>query len=110
MIKATGSSAIPANMPDRKIEGKRGLDDANRDSMASEGSSNITLGFSDKKGNSGMAKGKEGGNMAKKTVYACEGSCHGVASEAQWKAGAKTCAAKGCELHGKPLKKKTVDG
>jgi hypothetical protein len=46
--------------------------------------------------------------MAKKTVYVCEGSCHGVASEEQWKAGAKNCGASGCELHGKPLKRKVM--
>lgn len=48
--------------------------------------------------------------MARKVCYVCEGSCHGVATEEQWKAGAKNCAAKGCELHGKPLKKKEMDG
>jgi len=47
--------------------------------------------------------------MAKKTVYVCEGSCHGVATEEQWKAGAKTCSAKGCNLHGKPLKRKEIE-
>ncbi len=41
-----------------------------------------------------------------KTVYVCEGSCKGIATEEQWKAGAKTCGAKHCELYGKPLKKK----
>jgi len=48
--------------------------------------------------------------MAKKETvcYVCEGSCHGVATEEQWKAGAKTCAAADCELHGKPLKRKVM--
>ena len=48
--------------------------------------------------------------MAKKETvcYVCAGSCHGVASEEQWKAGAKTCAAADCELHGKPLKRKVM--
>jgi len=47
--------------------------------------------------------------MAKKVVYVCEGSCRGVATEGQWKAGAKNCGAEGCELHGKPLKRKVVE-
>jgi hypothetical protein len=41
-----------------------------------------------------------------KTVYVCPGSCKGVATEAQWRAGAKTCGATACELHGKPLQKR----
>lgn len=51
-----------------------------------------------------MNKKKEG-----EICYVCEGSCHGVATEEQWKAGAKTCGAKGCELHGKPLKRKVAE-
>ncbi|MFA6213759.1 MAG: hypothetical protein WC717_00590 [Candidatus Micrarchaeia archaeon] len=47
--------------------------------------------------------------MAKKTVYVCEGSCHGVATGEQWKAGAKACSAKGCNLHGHPLVKKEIE-
>lgn len=41
-----------------------------------------------------------------KTIYICPGSCKGVATEEQWNAGAKTCGAKTCELHGKPLQKR----
>ncbi|MBS3119203.1 hypothetical protein J4475_00085 [Candidatus Woesearchaeota archaeon] len=38
--------------------------------------------------------------------YVCTGSCHGVATEEQWRHGAKTCAAQGCERHGQPLVKR----
>ncbi|HQT44852.1 MAG TPA: hypothetical protein PLO51_02655 [Candidatus Micrarchaeota archaeon] len=46
--------------------------------------------------------------MATKTIYVCEGTCHGMATEEQWKAGAKSCSAEGCNMHGMPLKKKKV--
>ena len=37
------------------------------------------------------------------TVYVCTGSCHGVATHAQYEKGARTCGAKTCERHGMPL-------
>lgn len=40
------------------------------------------------------------------TKYVCTGTCGGSVTEAQFKAGKKTCAAKGCTRHGKPLVKK----
>ena len=39
--------------------------------------------------------------MAK--VYACPGSCHGMAAFEQWEKGEVNCGAKTCERHGKPL-------
>ncbi len=47
--------------------------------------------------------------MAKKTVYVCDGSCHGAATEEQWIAGAKTCSATGCNMHGMPLKRREIE-
>jgi hypothetical protein len=41
-----------------------------------------------------------------KTVYACEGTCKGIANEEQWNAGAKNCATNDCTLFQKPLKKR----
>lgn len=41
-----------------------------------------------------------------KTVYICEGTCKGVATDEQHKAGAKKCAAKDCDLFQKPLQKR----
>lgn len=41
-----------------------------------------------------------------KTVYICEGTCKGMASEEQYKAGATKCAAKDCNLFRKPLQKR----
>ncbi|MDO8559981.1 MAG: hypothetical protein Q7S23_02990 [bacterium] len=37
-------------------------------------------------------------------VFVCQGSCHGIATLEQHEQGAISCAAKTCELHGKPLK------
>ncbi len=36
-------------------------------------------------------------------VYACPGSCHGIATLEQWEHGAKTCKAKTCERRSQPL-------
>lgn len=40
-------------------------------------------------------------------VYACSGSCHGVASQQQYDGGATTCGAETCEKFGQPLEPKT---
>ncbi len=42
-----------------------------------------------------------------KTVYVCEGSCKGIATEEQWNAGAKRCSAKNCDLFQKYLQKRS---
>lgn len=38
--------------------------------------------------------------------YVCEGTCGGMVTETQFKAGMNTCATKGCPLHGKALVQK----
>lgn len=35
--------------------------------------------------------------------YICNGTCHGVATEVQWKKGAKTCSAQSCNKYKVPL-------
>jgi len=36
-------------------------------------------------------------------VYACPGTCHGIVTEEEFIAGAKTCNTESCDFHGKPL-------
>ncbi len=36
-------------------------------------------------------------------IYVCTGSCHGVATQAEYDSGAKVCGAESCERKGQPL-------